>query len=134
MIKDKYERSSSIKLGSIITNRWLKMNMKEEVEHSNPLKGLSQKTSLLIVKFKIYSRLSRLDDDQKIGYFKAYTFMNLSAIWKNRHFFNFTFYFLIKFFFFLFMKKTGFSLKILIPKTQEIINFWLIIEYFDGLI
>ena len=23
----------------------LKMNMKEEVEHSNPLKGLSQKTS-----------------------------------------------------------------------------------------
>ena len=39
----------------------LKMNMKEEVEHSNPLKGLSQKTSIIV-----YIKIKKLDhDDQK---------------------------------------------------------------------
>ena len=70
-LKDEYERSSD----------------------SNPLKGLSQKTSLLYIKLKNDDDDDDDDHHHKIGYFKAYTFMNLSVIFqffKNRHFYNFT--------------------------------------------
>ena len=46
----------------------LKMNMKEEVEHSNPLKGLSQKTSLYSIKLKKRNH-DHHDHHHKIGIF-----------------------------------------------------------------